>query len=169
MDKDIFSLDIGGKKLTIKTTTWTEQSSGSCLVQYGETTVMANVVMSPKNVDGMDYFPLTVEYEEKFYAAGRIFGSRFLKRESRPTDEAILTGRMIDRAIRPRFPKDFKKEVQVVVTCLSWDGENDPDVPGLIAASFALSISQIPWNGPLGAVRIGRTNGEWIVNPRKSC
>ncbi|KKP31009.1 MAG: Polyribonucleotide nucleotidyltransferase [Parcubacteria group bacterium GW2011_GWC2_32_10] len=165
MDKDIFSLDIGGKKLTIKTTTWTEQSSGSCLVSYGDTTVMANVVMSPKNVEGMDYFPLTVEYEEKFYAAGRIFGSRFLKRESRPTDEAILTGRMIDRAIRPRFPKDFKKEVQVVVTCLSWDGENDPDVPGLIAASFALSISQIPWHGPIGAVRVGRTNGEWIVNP----
>lgn len=165
MDKDIFSLDVGGKKLTIKTTTWTEQSSGSCLVQYGETVVMANVVMSPKNVEGMDYFPLTVEYEEKFYAAGRIFGSRFLKRESRPTDEAILTGRMIDRAIRPRFPKDFKKEVQVVVTCLSWDGENDPDVPGLIAASFALSISQIPFYGPVGAVRIGRTNGEWIVNP----
>jgi polyribonucleotide nucleotidyltransferase len=135
------------------------------MVQYGDTLVMANVVMSSKNVDGMDYFPLTVEYEEKFYAAGRIFGSRFIRREGRPTDEAVLTGRMIDRAIRPRFPKDFKREVQVVVTCLSWDGENDPDIPGLIAASFALSISEIPFNGPVGAVRIGRTNGEWIINP----
>ena len=165
MEKEIFELEIGGKTLKVKTTDWTAQSSGSCLVSYGDTEVLANVVMSAKNIDDMDYFPLTVEYEEKFYAAGRIFGSRFIRREGRPTDEAVLTGRMIDRAIRPRFPKDFKREVQVVVTCLSWDGENDPDILGLIAASFALSISEIPWQGPVGAIRIGRTNGEWILNP----
>lgn len=165
MEKEVFELEIGGKTLKVKTTDWTAQSSGSCLVSYGETEVMANVVMSSKNIDDMDYFPLTVEYEEKFYAAGRIFGSRFIRREGRPTDEAVLTGRMIDRAIRPRFPKDFKREVQVVVTCLCWDGENDPDILGLIAASFALSISEIPWLGPVGAIRIGRVNGEMIINP----
>ncbi len=165
MEKEVFELEIGGKTLKVKTTDWTPQSSGSCLVSYGETEVIANVVMSNKNIDDMDYFPLTVEYEEKFYAAGRIFGSRFMKREGRPTDESILTGRMIDRAIRPRFPKDFKREVQVVVTCLCWDGENDPDILGLVAASFALSISEIPWNGPVGAIRIGRKNNEWIINP----
>jgi len=165
MDKEVFSTEFGGKKLVVKTTNLPEQTSGACMVQYGDTVVMANVVMSSKNTDGLDYFPLTVEYEEKFYAAGRIFGSRFIRREGRPTDEAVLTGRMIDRAIRPRFPKDFKKEVQVIVTCLSWDGENDPDIAGLIATSFALTISEIPFHGPIGAVRIGRTNGEWIVNP----
>ncbi len=165
MIKDTFKLEVGGKTITIKTTNWAEQASGSCLVQCGETEVLANVTMSPKNVDGQDFFPLTVEYEEKFYAAGKIYGSRFIRRESRPTDEAILSGRMIDRALRPRFPKDFKREVQIIVTCLSWDGENDPDILGLIAASFALSISQIPFNGPVAAARIGRINGEWIINP----
>src|SRR3989344_6183787 len=115
MDKDIFEIEIGGKTLKIKTTDWTTQASGSCLVSYGETEVLATAVMSEKNVDGQDFFPLTVEYEERFYAAGKILGSRFLKRESRPSDEAILTSRMIDRAIRPIFPKDFKKEVQVIV------------------------------------------------------
>ena len=165
MDKDIFEIEIGGKTLKIKTTDWTTQASGSCLVSYGETEVLATAVMSEKNVDGQDFFPLTVEYEERFYAAGKILGSRFLKRESRPSDEAILTSRMIDRAIRPLFPKDFKKEVQVIISCLSWDSENDPDMLGMIAASFALATSNIPWNGPLGAIRIGRTNGEFIINP----
>jgi len=164
MDKEIFELEIGGKTLKIKTTDWTQQASGSCLVSYGETEVLATAVMSDKEAH-QDFFPLTVEYEEKFYAAGKIYGSRFLKRESRPTDEAILTSRMIDRAIRPLFPKDFKKEIQVIVTCLSWDGENDPDIISMIAASFALLISNIPWNGPLGAVRVGKTNGEFIINP----
>ncbi len=165
MDKEIFELEIGGKPLKIKITDWATQASGSCLVQYGETEVIATAVMSPFERQGIDFFPLTVEYEEKFYAAGKIYGSRFLKRESRPTDEAILTSRMIDRAIRPLFPKDFKKEVQVIVTCLSWDGENDPDIPGMIAASFALLVSNIPWNGPLGAIRISKVNDEFILNP----
>ena len=165
MDKEIFELEVGGKPLKIKMTDWAPQSGGSCLVQYGETEVIANATMSQQNMDGRDFFPLTVEYEEKFYAAGKIFGSRFLKRESRPTDEAILTSRMIDRAIRPLFPKDFKKEVQVIVTCLSWDGENDADFPAFIAASFALLISNIPWNGPLAALRIGKIGSEFVINP----
>lgn len=121
--------------------------------------------MSKENLDGADFFPLTVEYDEKFYAAGKILGSRFLKRESRPSDEAILTSRMIDRAIRPLFPKDFKKEVQVIVSCISFDGENDPDILSMVASSFALAVSDIPWNGPLGAIRIGKINGKFVLNP----
>lgn len=165
MDKNKFELEVGGKLLTITVNDWALQSGGSCLVQYGETVVLANATMSQKSMEGLDFFPLTTEYEEKFYAAGKIFGSRFLKRESRPTDEAILTSRMIDRAIRPLFPKDFKKEVQVIATVLSWDGENDSDIPAFIATSFALAISPIPWNGPLGGVRVGRINGKFILNP----
>ena len=154
MDKEIFELEVGGRPLKIKLTDWAIQAGGSCLVQYGETEVIATAVMSQNDIEGRDFFPLTVDYEEKFYAAGKIYGSRFLKRESRPTDEAILTSRMIDRAIRPLFPRDFKREVQVIVTCLSWDGENDPDAVAIIAASFALMISDVPWNGPL----IGRAH-----------
>jgi len=165
MTKDTFEIEVGGKVITIKTTNWTEQTNGSCLVKLGDTEVLATAVMSEKSRPDIDYFPLMVEYEERFYAAGKIYGSRFMKRESRPSDEAILTARMIDRAIRPLFPKDFKKEVQVVVTCLSWDGENDPDILGMIGASFALAVSNIPWNGPLAAIRVGRINGEFIFNP----
>ena len=161
--KDTFEIKVGEKPIIIKTTNWAEQASGSCLVLCGETEVLVTAVLSPFSRPEIDYFPLTVEYEERFYAAGKIFGSRFLKRESRPTEEAILTARMIDRAIRPLFPKDFKKEVQVVVTCLSWDGENDPDILGMIGASFALATSNIPWSGPLGAIRITK-NGEWKFN-----
>ena len=171
--KDTFEIKVGGKPVIIKTTNWTEQASGSCLVQCGETEVLVTAVLSPFSRPDIDYFPLTVEYEERFYAAGKIFGSRFMKRESRPTDEAVLTARMIDRAIRPLFPKDFKKEVQVIVTCLSWDGENDPDILGMIGASFALATSNIPWNGPMGAIRVTRNNGEWVFNSnytqRKEC
>lgn len=165
MTKDTFKLEVGGKPITIKTTNWTEQANGSCLVQCGETEVLVTAVMSSFEREGIDFFPLTVEYEERFYAAGKIFGSRFIRREGRPTDEAILTARMIDRAIRPLFPQDFRKEVQVIVTCLSWDGENDPDILGMIGASFALSVSNIPWSGPIGALRISKVSGEWIFNP----
>ena len=161
-------MEIGGKTLRIKTTNWTEQASGSCLVSCGETEVLVTAVLSPFSRPEIDYFPLTVEYEERFYAAGKIYGSRFMKRESRPTEEATLNARMIDRAIRPLFPEDFKKEVQVVVTCLSWDGENDPDILAMIGASFALSVSNIPWNGPLGAIRVSRVNGDWVFNPTYS-
>lgn len=165
MIKDTFELEIGDKTLKINITDWAEQASGSCLVSYGETVVLATAMMSQKNVDGFDFFPLTIDYEEKFYAAGKILGSRFLKRESRPSDEAILLSRMIDRAVRPLFPKDFKKEVQIIVTCLSFDGENDPDIISMIAGSCALAISNIPWNGPLGAIKIGKINGGFVLNP----
>src|SRR3989344_1459739 len=153
------------KPIIIKTTNWTEQASGSCLVQCGDTEVLVTAVLSPFSRPEIDYFPLTVEYEERFYAAGKIYGSRFMKRESRPTEEAALNARMTDRAIRPLFPKDFKKEVHITVTCLSWDTENDPDILAMIGASFALSVSNIPWNGPLGAIRVSKIKGEWVFNP----
>jgi polyribonucleotide nucleotidyltransferase len=106
--------------------------------------------------EGVDYMPLLVEYEEKFYAAGKIKGSRFVKREGRPTDLAVTTSRMIDRSIRPLFPKRMRNDVHVVTTVLSYDGENPPDIPAVIAASAALAISRVPWDGPIGAVRVGR-------------
>ncbi|OGZ66484.1 MAG: polyribonucleotide nucleotidyltransferase [Candidatus Staskawiczbacteria bacterium RIFCSPHIGHO2_02_FULL_43_16] len=165
MQKDVFELEIGGRLMKIKITDWASQASGSCLISYGDTELIATATVSNKDVSGQDFFPLSVDYEEKFYAAGKIYGSRFLKRESRPTDDAILTSRMIDRAVRPLFPKDFKKEVQVITTCLSWDGENDPDLFGMIGASFALASSPIPWNGPLAAVRVGKVGGNFIINP----
>jgi len=165
MKKEIFKLEIGGKELKVTVTDLAEQASGNVLVQYGDTLVLATAVMSRQDREGADFFPLTVDYEERFYAAGKILGSRYLRRESRPSDEAILTSRFIDRAIRPMFPKNLKREVQIIVTCLSWDGENDPDVIGLIAASLALSISNIPWSGPIAILRVGKNEEKFILNP----
>jgi len=160
-----FKLNIGEKDLIVEIRDLAQQANGNVLVRYGDTVVLATAVMSKRERADIDFFPLTVEYEERFYAAGKILGSRFIRRESRPSDEAILTARAIDRAIRPRFPKDFYKEIQVVVTCLSWDSENDPDIIGLIAASLALSISDIPWSGPLAPLRGAKVNDKFILNP----
>ena len=165
MNKEIFKLNIGGKELKVEVRNLAEQASGDVLVQYGETMVLATACMSNYEREGIDFFPLTVDYEERYYAAGKILGSRYIRRESRPSDEAILTSRFIDRAIRPRFPKHLKKEVQVVVTCLSWDRENDPDIIGLFAASLALSISNIPWSGPIAVLRVGKNEKDFILNP----
>lgn len=160
-----FKLDIGGKELKVEIKNLAEQADSSCLVQYGDTLVLGTVVMSKQRREGIDFLPLTVDYEERYYAAGKILGSRYIRRESRPSDEAILTSRLIDRAIRPRFPEDLRREVQIVATCLSWDRENDPDIIGLIAASLVLSLSKIPWSGPIAIVRIGAINNEFILNP----
>lgn len=159
-----FTREIAGRTLTIEVGRFATQAHGSCAVQYGNTVVLATAVMGEQK-EGMDYFPLTVDYEERLYAAGKIKGSRFIKREGRPTDEAILTTRLVDRSIRPRFDLRMRHEVQVITTVLSVDFENDPDVLAIIAASCCLHISKIPWNGPIGAVRIGVVNGECIVNP----
>jgi len=160
-----FELDWGGKNLIIETGKFAGQANGSCTVRYGDTLVLATAVMSGNQREGIDYFPLMVEYEEKLYAAGKIKGSRFIKREGRPTDEAILTSRLVDRAIRPFFDDRMRNDIQVVASTLSWDQENDSDIPALIGASVALSISDIPWNGPIAAVRVGQVNGEWVLNP----
>jgi polyribonucleotide nucleotidyltransferase len=160
-----FSAEWGGRTLSVETGKYATQAGGSCLMQYGETVVLATATMSEGTRDGIDFLPLMVEYEEKMYAAGRIKGSRFVKKEGRPTDEAVLVGRYIDRALRPLFNGDIRNDIQVIVTCLAFDGENDPDVLGLIAASCALHISDIPWNGPIADVRVGSINGEWVLNP----
>jgi polyribonucleotide nucleotidyltransferase len=139
------------------------QAAGSTLVRYGDTMVLAAVTVST-NVSTLPFFPLTVEYREKTYAAGKIPGG-FLKREGRPSDKEILASRLIDRSIRPLFPEGFKNEVQVFVTVLSADQENDADVLGIVAAASALGLSTVPWNGPLAAVRVGRVEGNWILNP----
>ncbi len=160
-----FELEWGGKNLIVETGKFAGQANGSCTVRYGDTVVLATAVMSGTQREGIDFFPLMVEYEEKLYAAGKIKGSRFIKREGRPTDEAILTARLVDRAIRPFFDDRMRNDIQVVASTLSWDQENDPDIPALIGASIALSISDIPWKGPIAAVRVGQINGEWVLNP----
>jgi polyribonucleotide nucleotidyltransferase len=165
MSEQKFQTQWGGKTLTIEVGKYAQQAGGSCLIQYGDTVVLATATMSADTREGMDFFPLMVDYEEKLYAAGRIKGSRFIKKEGRPTDEAVLISRFIDRALRPLFDQRMRNEVQVIVTALAFDGENDPDVLGLIAASCALHISDIPWNGPIGCVRVGQVEGEWVLNP----
>lgn len=165
MEHKKWSLQIGGRELEIETGLLAKQASGSVTVRYGDTVVLATATMSKGASRISGYFPLMVDYEERYYAAGKIKGSRFIKREGRPSDEAILTGRVVDRTIRPLFNGRMRNEVQVVITVLSIDGENDPDIVSMIAASAALSLSNIPWNGPIGAVRVGRLNGELILNP----
>jgi len=159
-----FETEFGGRKLIVKTGEVAGQANGSCIVQYGETTVLATAVMGEERQD-VGYFPLTIDYEERFYAAGKIKGSRFIKRETRPPDEAILAGRLIDRSLRPLFDQSSRKPVQVILTVLSVDKENDPDIVSLYAAVAALTISDIPWNGPVAGVRIGQIDGEWALNP----
>jgi len=161
------TIELGGRKLTLKTGILAEQATGAVLAQYGETVVLATVVAAPMKVD-LGYFPLTVDYQERLYAGGRIKGSRWVKREGRPSDEEILTGRLIDRSIRPLFPKDYKKDVQVIVMVLSVDIENDPKILGSIATSAALAISSIPWEGPVGTVKVGNKNGDYFTNPTDS-
>jgi polyribonucleotide nucleotidyltransferase len=152
-----------GRPLKLESGRLAKQAAGSCLIQYGETVVLATVTVSD-NVANLPYFPLTVEYREKSYAAGKIPGG-FLKREGRPSDHEITAARVIDRSVRPLFPEGFKNEVQVFVYVLSADQENDADVLGVTAASAALSMSKVPWNGPIAAVRVGRVEGAWILNP----
>ena len=165
MQSQSFSLDIAGKTLVAEFTDLTEKASGSVLLTMGETAILVTAVMSDRDSTA-HYFPLSVEFEEKFYAAGQILGSRFMRREGRPSDEAILSARIIDRTIRPLFDQSIRQDIQVVVSVLAL-GDEDPDVLGVIGASLALSVSDIPWRGPVGAVRIGRrkSDGEILINP----
>ena len=164
MQTKTYETDYCGKKLKVEISDLADQANGSVLVRYGETVVFATAVMGGKK-EGADFFPLTVDYEEKFYAAGKIMGSRFIKREGRPSEEAILTARIIDRTIRPLFDRRLRNEIQVVVLALSVDGKNDSDIPAIIAASLALGISDIPWGGPVGAARVGQVEGKFVFNP----
>ena len=165
MQKKEYSLELGGKTMTAEFNDWADQANGSVLLRYGNSAVLATVVMSEKE-SNLDYFPLSVEYEEKFYAVGAILGSRFMRREGRPYDEAVLSGRIVDRTIRPLFPKGLKRDVQVIISVLSIE-DYDTDILAVNAASLALATSNIPWSGPVSAVRIGliEESDELIINP----
>jgi len=165
MNKSKFSLKLDGKEIKVDARRLAEQANGDVMVSCGDTLILTACVLDENGRKGLDFFPLSVEYRERDYAAGKINGSRYIKREGRPSDEAVCNARLIDRAIRPRFPENFFKEIQVMNTVLSWDGENDPDVVGLLSSSLALSISDIPWEGPIAAVRVGRINNEFVLNP----
>ena len=160
----IFKTTYAGRELTVETGKTCELSNGSCWVRCGETVVMANVTASVKPREGIDFFPLSVDYEERLYSVGRIPGS-FMKREGKPSEKAILTSRVVDRPIRPLFPKDMRNDVSVVMTVLSVDPDNSPEICGMIATSVAISISDIPWNGPIGGISVGLVDGEIVLNP----
>lgn len=158
------SLEVGGRTLTFETGKMARQASGAVFATYGDTQVLATAVGSTEPRDGIDFFPLTVDYEERLYAVGRIPGG-FIKREGRPTEKAILSSRITDRPLRPLFPKGYKNDVQVVITVLSVEQDNAPDILGINAVSAALHLSFIPFMGPIGAVSVGRINGEFVINP----
>lgn len=164
-----FKMDFAGKPLSLEVSRLADQANGAVFGRYGDTTVLATVVMSKENKKS-NYFPLSVNYEEKFYAAGKILGSRFMRREGKSSDDAVLSGRLIDRTIRPLFDQAIRREVQVVVTVLTYDGQNDPDFIGLLAASTAIAISPIPWGGPVAGVRAMKTknSSEIKINPTLS-
>lgn len=159
-----YSIDFSGRKLTIGVGQLAQQTNASCVVRYGDTIILCAATLGEVREEA-NFFPLSVDFEERMYAAGRIKGSRFIKREGRPTDEAILSGRLVDRAVRPLFPDTLRNEVAIVATVLSHDQENDADIPALIGASCALALSDIPWYGPIAAVRIGRVDGTFILMP----
>jgi len=158
------SIELGGRTLTLKTGILAPQADISVLAQYGETVVFVTVTSSPLKQE-LDYFPLSVEYQERLYAGGRIKGSRWVKREGRPTDEEVLSGRVIDRSIRPLFPKTYKKEVQVIATVLSVDFQNDPTITAALGVSAALTASALPWTGPISVSNIGLIDGKFVMNP----
>src|SRR3972149_1256844 len=164
MEKKVYTLEIGGKTMSAEFNDWADQANGSVLFRYGNSAVLATAVLGKES--DKDYFPLSVEYEEKFYAAGAIPAPRFMRREGRPSDEAVLSGRIVDRTIRPLFPKGIKREVQVIISVISLE-DYDADILAVNAASLALATSDIPFKGPVSSVRIGIEDGsnELIVNP----
>src|SRR6056300_181363 len=157
-------IEINGKKITLETGKIARQADGAIIATCGESVVLATVVGAKKVNDGQDYFPLSVNYQEKFYAAGKIPGGYF-KREARPTEAETLISRLIDRPIRPLFPSSFMNEVQLLPTVLSYDGENQPDILSIIASSAALAISGLPFQGPVAASRVGYKDGKYLLNP----
>ncbi len=157
-------VEIGGKILSIETGRYARQANGAVMVRYGDTMVLVSAVAEKEAKEDRGFFPLQVEYRERTSAAGKIPGG-FFKREGRPTEKEILTARLIDRPIRPLFPKEFQNETQIISFVLSYDGENDADVLGAIGASADLTISDVPFDGPIAEVRVGRIDGKFIVNP----
>ncbi|MCL5733904.1 MAG: polyribonucleotide nucleotidyltransferase [Patescibacteria group bacterium] len=163
-NKKIYKTMVAGRELTLEFFYLAQQANGSVLAKYGNTAVLATAVMDKSDGDG-DYLPLRVEYEEKFYAAGKILGSRFLRRESRASDEAVLSGRLVDRTIRPLFDQRIRRDIQVVTTVLAYDEKNDPDFLSLLGASTALAVSDIPWHGPAAGIKVAKIKDNYVVNP----
>lgn len=161
-----FEMEIGGRKLIVENGKMAKQANGAVLVRYGDTVVLVTATASAEPREGIDFFPLTVDYEEKMYAAGKIPGG-FIKREGRPSSDAVLCARLIDRPIRPLFPKGYRNDVQIVATVLSVQQDNVPEIPAMIGASAALSVSDIPFEGPIAGVRVGRIGDDFIINPTK--
>ena len=161
-----FEMEIGGRKLIVENGKMAKQANGAVLVRYGDTVVLVTATASAEPREGIDFFPLTVDYEEKMYAAGKIPGG-FIKREGRPSSDAVLCARLIDRPIRPLFPKGYRNDVQIVATVLSVEQDNVPEIPAMIGASAALSVSDIPFEGPIAGVRVGRIGDDFIINPTK--
>lgn len=161
---ETFSMEVGGRTLTIEQGKMAKQANGAVLVRYGDTVVLVTATASKEPREGVDFFPLTVDYEEKMYAAGKIPGG-FIKREGRPSNDATLCARLIDRPIRPLFPKGYRNDVQIVATVLSVEPDNAPELAGMIGASCALSVSDIPFDGPIAGVRVGRVDGAFVINP----
>ena len=160
----VFKTEFAGRPLVVETGKMAQLANGSCLVRYGDTVVHVAVTASEKPRDGIDFFPLSVDYEEKLYSVGKIPGS-FLKREGRPSEKAILVCRVIDRPIRPLFPKDMRNDVSIVCTVMSVDQDCSPEITAMVGTSIALSISDIPWNGPISGVSVGYVDGEYVINP----
>ena len=159
-----FEMQLGGKNLEVEIGKVAELANGACLLRCGDTMVLVAATSSKNPREGIDFFPLSVDFEEKLYSVGKIPGG-FIKREGRPSEKAVLTSRLIDRPIRPLFPKGFRNDVQVVATVLSIDPDVNPDTIAMIGSSIALSISSIPFNGPTGSVAVGLIDGEMIINP----
>jgi len=162
--KQVFSLEVAGRKLSVEVGQFAQLANGAVMVRYGDTAILSTATMSKEPREGIDFFPLSVDYEERLYSVGKIPGG-FIRREGKPTEKAILTARVIDRQIRPRFPKDFRNDVAVVNTVLSVDQDNSPEFASIIGTSVALSISDIPFNGPIGGVILGLVDGKVVINP----
>src|SRR5699024_4832223 len=162
-EKKVFSTEISGRNFTVEVGELAKQANGACMIHYGDTSVLATVTASKEPKD-LPFFPLTVNYEERLYAVGKIPGG-FIKREGRPSDKAILSSRLIDRPIRPLFPDGFRNEVQVISTVMSVDQDCSSEMAAMIGSSIALSISDVPFDGPIAGVHVGRVNGDFVINP----
>ena len=163
--KEVVEVEVGGRKFRLETGEMAKQASGAVLASYGETVVLVTAVGEERVREGIDFLPLSVDYMEKGFAVGRIPGGYFRREIGRPSERETLASRLIDRPIRPLFPKKYRKELQVIATVLSADPDNDPGMVAMVGASAALEISDIPFQGPIGAVKVGRSNGELIINP----
>jgi polyribonucleotide nucleotidyltransferase len=162
------AIPFGEREIIVESGKLARRASGAVTVTDGETVLLVTATIAKKAKEGTDFFPLTVDYEERMYAAGKISSSKFMKRENKPSDESVLRGRLIDRAIRPMFPKSFRRDVQIIVTTLSYDGEHDPSALAVVGASCALLQTDAPFEGPIAAVRVAKIDGKFVLNPTNS-